>query len=363
MRIGIDARSVGDKICGVSRYTICLLQAMATIKTEHEYIVYTYNIEKIEALSKQFTIKPTLCNRMNPINDLKFIKIVDKDNIDIFHVFHSWLSIVKPSKPKVIVTIHDIFSVTDPLFFIKRKPFHVILREYFKLLLNYSIRKADAVVTVSNYCKNEICKSFRIESNKISVIYNSAGITAKPIKKHQSSFKPYFFYLGNFRSYKNVEALISGYAQYFKNEENPVRLVLAGNDKSETILNLIRVLEIEAYVDFYHKPTDEKIIELYSNAVAFVFPSKYEGFGIPIIEAMSLGVPTVISDANALVEISNGCSLVFDKTKPSELAIKLKEISSNENLRNLLIESGIKNALNYTWENSAQKLLKLYNDL
>lgn len=365
MRIGLDARSVGHKICGVSRVALCQIRALSSIDSENDYIVYTDTLDTIPGLSANFKIVRTDCNRMKIWNDYAFCKFLNRDNLDLFHSMHSWLPIFMPASICKLVTIHDIFTVNDPEFFAKRKPFHKIFREYFRILTRYTVSRADKIITISNYCANEIRKTFNAYDKRIEIVYNSPGIepektSGKPEKLFDSD---YLLYLGNFRSYKNVATLIRGYACFIKQTVSSVDLVIAGNDNNASMLELCCDLDIQKRVHFFYKPSDDVVNSLYTYADAFVFPSLYEGFGIPPIEAMSYGIPVIISDADALVETSGDAALVFDRTSPEDLAAKIKQILSDTGLRNDLVQRGFECARRYTWENSAKQLKAVYESV
>jgi glycosyltransferase involved in cell wall biosynthesis len=365
MKIGIDARSIGAKICGVSRVAFCEIKALSEIDRENEYIVYTDTLDAIPGISGNFRIVRTHCNRMNPMHDFMFYRFLKKDQPDLLHVMHSWLPLIIPRGIKKVVTIYDIFTVTDPLFFIKRKPFHWIFREYFRLVTWMSVVRADVIITISNFCRNEIRHTFRAWKKRIEVVYLSPGIVpdekSGPAKRLVD--KDYLFYLGNFRSYKNVATLIRGYAIYAGRNSRGVDLVIAGNDEDTQVKALAQELGMEQRIHFFHRPDDGKIDSLYHNASAFVFPSKYEGFGIPPIEAMSYGVPVIISNADALVETSGNAALVFDRHSPYDLAKKIEMLLSDSRLRETLIRKGHKNTEQYKWRNSAEKLKCIYTSI
>ena len=365
MRIGIDARSVGSKICGVSRYALCVLSSLSSLDKKNEYIVYTDDIDVLPGLGDNFKISKTLCPRMNSLYDLKFYFILKNDNLDILHVFHSWLPRFIPQGVKPIVTLHDMFAVVDPNFFMHRKPFHKLFSLYFKYVTSRTIKKADAVVTVSNYCKKEIVKYFGGDRNQIEVIYNAPGIVVDKCDGERARLidGEYIFYLGNFRSYKNVETLIRGFHLFNTKYNKKVFLVIAGNDASEEMKLLAKELNIDGNIIFIYKPKDEEVNNLYSYAAAFVFPSKYEGFGIPPMEAMCFGVPVIISDADALVETSGYASVIFKKNNPDDLAKAINMVLTDKGLQNDLIRRGFENIKRFTWELSASKLLSLYNSL
>ncbi len=364
MRIGLDARSVGLKICGVSRVALCQIEALAKIDSENEYIVYTDDLDNIPGLPSNFTIVRTGCNRMNPLHDFRFRRFLDRDNLDILHVMHSWLPMSIPPGIKKVVTIYDIFSVTDPLFFIKRKPFHYIFRGYFRLITWLAVSRADAIFTISDYCVNEIRRVFNAKNKKIEVVYLSPGV--KPAEQPMITRlvqNEYLFYLGNFRNYKNVPTLVHGYARFLQTSNSPIDLVIAGNDDNTGIYSLCAELGITDNIHFFHRPTDAAVDNLYRNAKAFIFPSFFEGFGIPPIEAMSYGIPVIISDAEALVETSGNAALVFDRTSPEDLAAKITHILNDAALRNDLVQRGYECSRRYTWENSAKQLKAVYESI
>jgi len=367
MKIGIDARSIGNNICGVSRYAICILRVLSDLDKNNEYIVYTDVLDEIDGLGNNFKIHRTNCPRMNPIYDIKFYSFLKKDKLDIFHVFHSWLPEFIPSGLKLIVTIHDIFSITDPLFFIKRKPFHKIIRNYFKCITRRSLNKCDIIITVSYFCKNEIKKYFNISNKRIEVIYNAPGITFEESKYPTKRLidDEYIFYLGNFRSYKNVDVLIHGFKIYLSKYSNKkdIKMVIAGNDSDKQVKFLTDELNIRERIIFFLIPSDEQVYNLYNYASALILPSKYEGLGLPPLEAMTFGVPVIISDAKALVETSGSAALIFRRNDPEDLSKAIKTILDDSNLRHDLVKKGFENVKKYNWKQSALKLLDLYNNI
>ena len=160
MLIGIDARSISNRICGVSRVTSCLLDALSQIDKENKYIIYVDSVAPSLTLNDNFRIKFTYCSRKNPMHDLEFYSFLKTDKINLFHSMHSWLPRFIPKGIKMVVTIHDLFSFTDPDFFIKYKPFHKYFQLYFRYVTGRTLKKADTIVAVSNYCKKRNNKAF-----------------------------------------------------------------------------------------------------------------------------------------------------------------------------------------------------------
>jgi len=361
-KIGIDARSISNRICGVSRVATCLIEALSQIDTENRYIIYVDSIVPSVNLGENFEVKLTHCSRKNPRHDIKFYSILKCDRLNLFHSMHSWLPQFIPNGIKIVVTIHDLFSMTDPKFFIKFKPFHKLFQLYFKYLTASAVKRAVAIVTGSNYCKDEIRKYFPVADRKIQVIYDAAGFNYKRTNKESRLIKDeYFLYVGNCRSYKNVEVLIEGFSIFLKmNKDHKIKLIIAGNDLCEHIKALVSRMGIGENILFLLNPADDDVANLYQNAVAFVFPSKQEGFGIPVLEAMNAGTPVIISDAEALVEVAGDAAMIFKRDNPQELVLVLEKILHNNFLRQELIKKGYNRASQFTWESSAVKLKNLY---
>lgn len=365
LKIGIDARSISTRICGVSRVATRLLEFLSQIDTDNRYVIYLDSVVPPMDLGENFEVKLTHCSRKNPVHDLRFYSILKSDKLDLFHSMHSWLPYFIPKGIGVVVTIHDIFSVTDPQFFAKYKPFHKFYQLYFEYLTASAIRRAEAVVTVSNYSKREIGKYFVVADKKIHVIYNALGLSCNRTNRELRLIEDeYFLYVGNCRSYKNVEVLIEGFDIFLRtNKDRRVRLVMAGNDPCEYIKTLVSGMGIGEDIVFLFNPVDDDIANLYQHAVAFVFPSKQEGFGIPVLEAMDAGTPVIISDAEALVEVAGDAAMIFRRDSPQELALALDKIVHDNTLRQGLIEKGHDRTSQFTWESSAAKLRDLYLEI
>lgn len=368
MRIGLDARSVSGKTCGVSRYALSVISALSEADTENEYIVYTDQLKAIEGLGSNFLVRRTDCPRMNAFYDLRFYGHLKRDQLDVYHALHSWLPEMIPSRTKAVVTIHDLFAVTDPQFFAERKPLDGLLRRYFRYVVGRSLKRSAAVVAVSSYCRRQLSENFSVDEGLVSVIPEAPGIVANDFRESSGPAPvegQYLLYLGNFRSYKNVPTLVRGYAEFCGKRPagKAPRLVIAGNDAGDKIQQLVDEVGISDNVEFMYRPTDSQIAALYKYATAFIFPSRAEGFGIPPLEAQSFGVPTIVSNADALVEVSGSAAVVFDKDNPSELAEAIARVVDNGDLRESLRQEGFRNAKQYSWSRCAERLKQLYGSL
>lgn len=364
MRIGLDARSISAKVCGVSRVTLRLVEALQSIDKDNQYFVFTDKALLEGIGSDNFKVLPTGFPRMNPFFDWKFLKIVAGLELDIFHSVHSWLPFnIGPIKAKKIVTIHDMFAVTDPEFFSRYRPFGGVARRYFSVLTERSAREADMILTVSKYSRKRIQEVIPAARGKVQVLYNASGLdpSMKPVEDTADAYGRYLLYVGNCRSYKNVPILIKGFSAYLRaNRASDLFLVIAGNDFSPSVRELAEQCGVLSKIKFLTNPDDIHLRNLYSGALAFIMPSKEEGFGIPVLEAMGMGLPVIISDAEALLEVAGGAALVFPKDDFNRLAALIQQVSVDSNLRADLRTRGIARNAAFSWKRSASELKSCY---
>jgi len=367
MKIGLDARSFGATVCGVSRVTTRLIEALSVIDRENQYYIFTDSSSFPGVSNPNFKVVQTRCPRMNPFYDLKFVRIAEGFQLDLFHSVHSWLPFgVGRAAPKTIVTIHDMFAVTDQNFFSKYGAFSGLARAYFSYLTAHSVKAADMILTVSEYSKKRIQEIMPASAGKVDVVYNASGMTlprgsAAAITGVSGK---YILYVGNCRSYKNVPTLIRGFSFYLNtNKDSALSLIIAGNDAAIDIKKLAEECGVSSKVIFYKNPDDKLLRDLYVGALAVVMPSKEEGFGIPVIEAMEMGTPVIISDADALREVAGDAALVFPKYDHECLAGLIEQLYKDDALRRDLSRRGLERSKAFSWEQSAKKLRSCYINL
>lgn len=289
-------------------------------------------------------------------------------NSDITHFFNY---IVPPGvKGKTVVTVHDMVY----------KAFPETVRGRTRLMLNIglksSMKRADIIVTDSEFSKGEILKYFPLYENKIRVVPCGVDLRKfrpcndeKRIGKVRRSLKingDYFLYLGTIEPRKNLERLIRAYALFVKKVgENAPLLVLAGGKGwlYSGIFERVKSLGLENKVVFTKYVPSEDMNPLMCGATAFVFPSLYEGFGMPPLEAMACGVPVLTSSEASLPEVTADCALVCDAYSEKSIAQGLYRLHSDESLREKLAEKGLERAKLFSWERSAETLYNVYKEL
>ncbi len=274
-------------------------------------------------------------------------------------------------KGKKICTIHDLAF--------KRYPETVNLktRKFLEYRIKKTIKRADKIVVVSKFTADELMELYGVPSEKITVIYNGVDFNLynenvkreeidKVLEKRELSYGKYFFYLGTIEPRKNIYRMVGAYAKCVsrlkaEGKEAP-KLVLGGKlgwyydeilerIKRENIEDNIRLL---GYVDENEKP------ELYSGALAFLFPSLYEGFGLPIAEAMACGTPVLTSNSTSLVEIAGESAVLCDPLSEDDIAEGMYRLAVEPDLRERLSKSGSQRAKEFDWDSSAEGLYELY---
>ncbi len=380
MKIAFDALPlVSERITGIGWCEAGQTSAMAELYPENEYVYNFFSqkgdTQKTERI-KQFLntgIKTNtadfsgylyrLISNFLPVPYYKFFGC----DCDITHFFNY---IVPPKvKGKTVVTVHDMVY----------KAFPETVRARTKYMLDTGLKKsmkrADLIVTDSEFSKSEIIRYFPECGDKIRVVpcgvdlnkFHPCNDTDKieQVKKSMEISGDYFLYLGTIEPRKNLKNLISAYAKFLKENNNSPKLVLAGAKGwlYDDIFNEVKNLNLENQVIFTKYVPSEDINALMCGAVAFVFPSIYEGFGMPPLEAMACGVPVLTSGEASLPEVTGDNAVIIDAYSIDSIAEGLGRIFHDKNLREKLSRNGIERAENFTWKKSAEILYKVYREL
>lgn len=276
---------------------------------------------------------------------------------DIFHptFFKDYFLPYLKEKPFVL-TIHDMMPELFPEYF-KRNDMQILMKK--KL-----VKEAAAIITVSNQTKNDVIRLLGVNPKKISVIYHGG-----PKRNDLLRIQPpiiggnYILYVGSRDAYKNFAQFLRGFSLFAKNNAD-VKLVCTGKPFIKEEQQLISDLGISKRIVQYFVD-DIDLMNLYAHALAFVYPSLYEGFGMPILEAYAYGCPVILSHCSCFPEIAGNAALYFNtKNGELELASRLQEIYNyTDKQRDDLIQLGYERLSHYTWEGSSKQLLKLYESL
>lgn len=380
MNINFDAVPIcSDKITGIGWCEVGQTQTLAKLHPEHEY-EYSFftsgDKERVKRV-KKFAGKSIKLNTSDFSGYLyraasTFLPIpysffFGRKN-DITHFFNY---IVPPFvHGKKVVTVHDMVYKAFPETVRGRTRFML------ETGLKRSMKRADIIVTDSEFSKSEILKYFPQHEHKIRVV--PCGVDLErfhpcdeperipEVKRSLEINGDYFLYLGTIEPRKNLERLISAYAAFAKKiGENAPKLVLAGGKGwlDNGIYSRVEKLGMTKNIIFTKYVPSEDMNPLMCGALAFVFPSIYEGFGMPPLEAMACGVPVLTSGEASLPEVTGDCAVICDAYSVKSIAQGLYRLYSDEKLRAELSRKGLERAKDFTWERSAEMLLNVYREL
>ncbi len=252
-----------------------------------------------------------------------------------------------------IVTHHDITYIRHPESFSKSFVF------FYRLLMPLILKSSRKIVTVSNFSKNEISTFYKISASKFVVIYNAADKDKfrKISRDNLNHRRKYLLAVSSINKHKNFELLINTFLS-FNREYKDMDLLIVGDNNVNSFKKLNSDKKKIKNIYFLGRVDDEKLVGLYQNAFAFVFPSLYEGFGIPPIEAQSCGCPVISSNAACLPEVLGNSVCYFDPNSDSDLLRAMKLVANDGNLRNKFINLGAENVERFTWNKSSDLLIK-----
>lgn len=262
---------------------------------------------------------------------------------------------------KIITTIHDVYHLTEiaSLSFAKKKAA--------KLLFTNAVRKSNLVLTVSEFSKSEILKYLKTDSQKIEVVYCGVDRTLflSPKKGNIELPENYILYVGNIKPHKNLITLLKAFNTFSNEFKSKYPLVLTGKKegfitKDNEIDIFIKSNDLEKYITFTGYVSDSEIPNIYLGANLFVFPSLYEGFGLPVLEALAASAKVISSNAASLCEVGGNAVIYFDPKKYEELAELIKKhIDKNQNDNHLIIERE-KQLEKFTWQKVIEKHLEAF---
>jgi glycosyltransferase involved in cell wall biosynthesis len=248
-----------------------------------------------------------------------------------------------------VFTLHDLNHLRVP------DNSNAMKRAYYRYVIKPACHRAECVLTVSEYSKREISSWAEIEEQKIINVGNGVGPAFSPGGPQFDPGYPYLLYVGSRKSHKNLPRLLKAYSM--SGVRKDVRLLLSGRSDAE-IAGEISRLNLEGDVCFRDLSADEELSAAYRGAVAFVFPSLYEGFGLPPLEAMACGVPVLTSSVCSLPEIMGDAAILADPTNVEEVADGISRLVRDSSLRALLRQKGLQRAGEFTWDETARRTLQ-----
>lgn len=283
------------------------------------------------------------------------IKIKNKNRYNIIHPTYYDPYIIDEFSGKLVVTVYDMIHEIFPEQFPENDNTIQNKRDM--------IHAADKIIAISESTKRDILKFYpQIDSNKICVIYLGNSLVPKTELRKMNLPKDFILFVGNRGSYKNFDLFVKAFAQV-TNRKNNLNLVCAGGGKFNSLeLELLKELHVDELVQ-QNSFLDDELAQAYSSAQCFVFPSKYEGFGIPVLESFACNCPTLLSNRSSLPEVGGNAALYFDPDDINDMAKKIEEVIYDEELRNKMISFGQERLKLFNWDRIADQTLDLYKSV
>ncbi len=368
-KIGIDARFCTDHSTGVGRHVEELIKNLAKLDKDTQYVCFMKPeiAKNFKIPGKNFKIEPTYSPHYSVSEQFSFLRQINYHNFDLMVFPQFNLPIFY--RGKYVVTIHDL---TLHLFPGKKKT-DIFSRLAYKFIINRAVTKAKHIFAVSQNTKKDLIRILKVDQKKISVTYNGVSRIFKPIKaedvkqKFRKKYKistKYFLYTGVLRTHKNVLGLINTYAKFQeKHGDKQIDLVLTGPKDQiywNEIKNLIKKLNLEQNIHHLGLVPHEEMNLLFGSSFAYIFPSFYEGFGIPPIEAMGCDIPVACSDTSSLPEACGDAALYFDPYDQNSMIEAFEQISFNKILRKDLVKKGQTQCQKFSWKKMTEQMLTVY---
>jgi len=284
-------------------------------------------------------------------------KVLKKLNADLFISPDGFLSL--STNIKSLVVFHDINYMHYP------KDFHFLVRNYYRYFSPLFAKKASQIVTVSEYSKVDITEQYSISKNNIDVVYNGSNNIYKPLSEHEkiavkkefTKGDDFFIFVGALNPRKNVDRLLNAFDLFKEKTKSDVKLIIVGERmfKTRKMKMAYRQMVFKDQVIFTGRMTPVELNRLYGSAIALTFVPYFEGFGIPIIEAMNCGTPVITSNVTSMPEVAGDAALFVDPFSVNSISDAMIKIYADSDLRNNLIKKGFIQCQKFSWDKTASK--------
>jgi glycosyltransferase involved in cell wall biosynthesis len=370
MKIGLDARgAIWYRGTGIGTYTYQLIKSLYSIDKRNEYRFFWPGDEY---------------QNLNPYNDEVFQSIelnkdrfweevhiptrVAQENIDLYHVPQNGIGLPKAKRCLQVATVHDIIPYIYP---------ETSGSVYLKIFQNEMPRimeQCDRIITVSEFSKRDIQRYFNLPDEKIAIIYEAAEDIFHPIEKNTAkNFVNqqygincrYILYIGGLSHRKNITTLILAFWNIRKDIPEDYKLVIVGkqNRSYKNLINVIETLKIGNRIIFTDFVPVPHLPYLYNAADLFVYPSLYEGFGLPPLEAMACGTPVIASNVTSIPEVTGDAAVLINPRDDHSLAASIERVLRKPDQLIQMSKEGLEQAKKFSWEKCAQKTLDVYEKL
>ncbi len=378
MRIGIEAqRLFRNHKHGMDRVALELIRNLQIIDTKNEYFIFVKPDQDNTAIKQTANFKIVeIPGGPYPLwEQFKLPRIAKLYNCDILHCTSNTAPYSK--KTPLITTLHDIIYMEgsiSKLLMSKASLYQKFGNLYRRIIVNKVVKNSKRLITVSNFEKENITNFFKLENKDIQTVHNGVNktfkisIDANQISRVKTKYKlpeNYVLHIANKDPRKNTKKVLIAFKEYLKITNSTQKLLMLGckKDDLKIMLKEIGAMEIYDHIFLTGYVSDEDLPIIYQLSDLFLFPSLREGFGIPIIEAMACGTPVITSNTSSMPEVAGDAAYLINPNKTEEICQAILKIMSDNIFKKELIKRGLKRSKQFTWNNTALKVLKQYKEL
>ncbi|MCC6857345.1 MAG: glycosyltransferase family 4 protein [Bryobacterales bacterium] len=362
MRFSVDAHAIGRHLTGNEVYVKNLLQGFAALDPESEFIAYLSSDDAAAWVPSRFPFRRVSANPFLRLGrDLS--RKLARDKPDLVHVqYTAPLACPVPC----VVSVHDVSFLEHPEYFPRLRALQLAVT------VRRTVRQAARILTGSDFSKRAIMAAYGLDESRISVVPNAAAPEFRPVNREQSAgvvlsrFRirgPFILSVGDLQPRKNQVGLIRAFGRLLDAHPNlPHHLVLAGKP-TWFAPRVAEAARQSGHASRIHLPGfvgDDDLLHLYNACDLFVFPSFYEGFGLPLLEAMACGRAVTCSDTSAMPEVADGAAILFDPGSTDQMARAMADLLLDAELRARMERLGLMRASQFNWHTTARKTLEVY---
>jgi len=364
VRIGIDARKLHD--FGIGTYIRNLLRHLSRLDHDTEYVIIARpnDAAALDALGPNFRAVAETSGNYSLAEQLKIPLILRRERVTLFHAPHYVLPPLVTCRS--VVTIHDCIHLMFPQYLPNR-----MALGYARASIATAARRANRIITVSESSKHDILRFVNVEPSKIEVIPNAFDerFSVQPpeaqvvrVRERYQLQDEFVLYAGNVKPHKNLERLIDAFHLVRTRGLDHLKLVLIGDEISKytSLRRAVHRHQLHKYVRFLGYLPEDTLTVMYRLASVFVFPSLYEGFGLPPLEAMASGTPVVTSNVSSLPEVAGDAAILVNPYEPESIADGIYRVVTDRPTRDDLCRRGLERSRQFSWESSVRRVREIY---
>ena len=365
MKIGFDAKRLFSNYTGLGNYSRTLVENVQECFPEHQYALFAKRLQENARtkpfFSEQFQIVQP--NSKLPIawRSVGMAKAIQQQNVDVFHGLSAELPL--GLKTPSVVTIHDLIFETQP------QQYKPIDRLIYRAKAKYACQQASKVIAISEATKQDIIRFYGIDEQKIEVVYQTCDeqfyqpIAEEHLAKAKTEYnlpEQYLLYVGSVIERKNLLQIVKALAL-----TDCPPLVVIGDTSSayaQKVLHYVEEKKLQEKMQFI-QPKFSDFSAIYKGAELFLYPSEYEGFGIPVVEALAVGTPVITSNCSSLPEAGGPHSVLLNEISPQEIALQIKRLLQNGQLRETMVEQGKQYVQQFNAQRLSEQLMSVYEQV